>query len=75
MHAHRIYDIVAGTVTGCAFLYGALPPWEQFNDYPKFQNAYRFVMIFVFKIGSLNVRSLLSPQIQATSNKGGTDSK
>jgi len=32
-------------------------------------------MIFIVKFGSLNVRSFVNPQIQATSNKAGTDSK
>ena len=75
MHAHQIYDIATGAVTGFSVLYGVLPPWEKFDDYPGFQRWYKFTMIFVVKFGSLNVRSLLSPQIQATSNKAGTDSK
>ena len=75
MHAHGIYDVVTGIVTGFSILYGVLPPWEQFADYPRFQKWYKFSMIFIVKFGSLNVRSILSPQIQATSNKAGTESK
>ena len=62
-------------VTFFSVLYAVLPPWEQFNDYPTFQRWYRFMMIFVVKFGSLNVRSIVNPTIQATANQGGTTSK
>jgi len=75
MTLHEVGDYVTYTVTGFSALYAMLPPWEQFNDYPTFQKGYKFCMIFIVKFGSLNVRSFVNPQIQATSNKAGTDSK
>jgi len=75
IHFHEIYDIATGMVTGFSMLYSVLPPWDSFNEYPAFQRWYKFAMIFIVKFGSLNIRSLVRPQIQATSNKAGTDSK
>lgn len=75
MHAHHILDDITYTVTGFSLLYAALPPWEQFNDYPTFQKWYKFALIFIVKLGSLNIRSAVNTGIQATSNKAGTESK
>ena len=75
MHWHKIYDIGSGVVICASLIYAAFPSWESFNDYPRFQSAYKFVMIFVVKLASLNVRSMLRPDIQATANAGGTATK
>jgi len=62
-------------VTFFSLLYGILPSWESFSEYPGFQRWYKFAMIFIIKFGSLNFRSLIHQQIEATSNRAGTDSK
>ena len=75
MHWHKIYDIGSAIVLSSSVLYAALPSWESFEDWPRFQERYKFVMIFVVKLASLNVRSMLRPDIQATANAGGTATK
>jgi hypothetical protein len=72
MNWHKFYDIATGIVTGASILYTALPTVESFDNYPRFKAFYGIFMVFVVKIASINLRSMLRPQIQATSNKGGT---
>ena len=74
-HLHEVYDYVGAVVMGSSLLYSFLPNWDQFNDYPKFQSAYKFLMIFIVKFASFNFRSQLKPEIQATANVAGTPTK
>jgi hypothetical protein len=75
MTVHQLLDYITWTVTGGSILYSFLPPWDAFADYPRFQKAYKFFMIFAVKIASANLRDKIYPQIQATSNQQGTESK
>jgi hypothetical protein len=78
MNVHQIFDIAAYTVAGASVLYTVLPPWEQFGQWPKFQSAYQFILIFL-KAVAINGRTAMSNvygnPINATRNAGGTDSK
>jgi hypothetical protein len=68
----EIEHIIANFALVCSILYTALPPWEAFWQYPRFQSAYRFVMIFLLRFGSINFRSQVYQKIAATENVGGT---
>ena len=76
--AHEIFDIAAYTVAGASVLYTVLPPWEQFNQWPRFQSYYQFALLFLKAI-AINGRTAMSQvygnNIAATSNQGGTDPK
>jgi hypothetical protein len=78
MTAHEVFDIVSYTVAGASVLYTVLPPWEQFSQWPRFQSAYQFLLIFL-KAVAINGRTAMSnvygQPINATSNAGGTDPK
>lgn len=65
IHAHRLYDAVTGVVVLASVTKAALPTWDRFADYPRFQSAYKFVMIFLLSIASLDVRALIRPSIQS----------
>lgn len=63
---HRLFDVAGAVVLMSSTIYTLFPPWESFKDYPRFQKAYRFVMIFVVRFASINLRSVVYPKIQAT---------
>lgn len=75
MHLHKAFDVVSAICFIASLLYSFLPTWESFNDYPRFQGYYKFAMIFIVKFASFNFRSQTKPEIQATSNQGGTVTK
>ena len=63
---HRLFDLAGGIVLTSSFIYSLSPPVESFDKYPRFQYAYAFVMIWIVKLASANVRSLVYPKLQAT---------
>lgn len=67
-----------GLVTVSSLLYTFLPPLESFAGYPRFQNCYGFVLIWI-KAFALNLRTAMSKvygnDISATSNVAGTSPK
>ena len=56
---HQLFDIVAGIVLACSLIGSVLPPYEVFSFSPRFQTAYRILVIFISTIGALNFRNLL----------------
>ena len=57
-------DIIARVVLICSLLTSALPPWESFAAYPGFQKWYKFLLIFVYRFGALNIKSMLYPGLK-----------
>jgi hypothetical protein len=73
MHFHQIYDIVCGIVVGASVLYMVLPPVESFAQWPKFQSAYSFALIFLKALavnGRTAVSKLYGTDITATQQAG-----
>lgn len=47
MQLHHWLDCCGGIVIGASVLHTILPPYEQFNDWPRFQGRYKFALIFI----------------------------
>jgi hypothetical protein len=75
---HNWWDFATSTIAIASAAYTLLPPWEQFNQWPRFQSKYQFCLIFL-KAVAINGRSAMSKvygnDITATSNQSGTDPK
>ena len=59
MNWHHVFDIVGTIVIASSLVSAALPPYETFDFAPRFQLAYRIVLVLLDRVGSLNLRSLM----------------
>lgn len=60
---HSAFHIISVVVIGSSVLYTILPPFEVFNDFPRFQKYYK-VIVYTVKYIGLNARSVINPSIQ-----------
>ncbi len=66
---HWLVDFVLASVVVSSILYSILPPFEKFNEYPRFQSGYKFFLIFLQAI-AINGRGSLMKYYSSYKNGG-----
>lgn len=65
-----LWNIGSGIVVGSSVLINVLPPVEAFDEYPKFQGTYKFLFIFLKRFCSLDLRTIIYPQLKQNQTGG-----
>lgn len=59
---HKVFDVVSATCVICSLLHSFLPPWDGYQDFPRFQKYYK---AFIYTVGyiAVNARSAVYPSL------------
>jgi hypothetical protein len=60
---HTVFDWAGAIVLISSLLGSFLPPYEWFDQWPRFQAVYKILVMTVTKWGSINLKSVIYPSM------------
>jgi hypothetical protein len=60
---HQVFDWAGAIVLVSSLLGTFLPPYEWFDNYPKFQGVYKIFVMTITKWGAINLKSVVYPSV------------
>jgi hypothetical protein len=64
---HQLFDWAGAIVLVSSILGSFLPPYEWFDNWPKFQAVYKVFVMTVTKWGAINLKSVVYPSVNVQS--------
>jgi hypothetical protein len=58
---HQLFDFAGAVVLVSSLLGTFLPPYEWFDDWPRFQKVYKILKMTIAKWGAINLQSVVYP--------------